>query len=84
MRTVLIVGHGWTGRTVTTMTDRGAVYKDREYVVRYVISENGEPSMMIVRPLVRCKDCSYKSSCNRLITPYGRRDIDFCSCGDRW
>ena len=66
------------------MADQNVVYKDREYVVRYVISENGEPSMMIVRPLVRCKDCSYKSSCNRLITPYGRRDIDFCSMGNRW
>jgi hypothetical protein len=71
-------------RTVTTMADRNVVFKDREYVVRYTVSENGEPSMMIVRPLVRCKDCGHKLSCNRLITPSGRRDNDFCSCGDRW
>lgn len=66
------------------MINKNPVYKDREYVVRCKITENGEPSMMIVRPLVRCKDCSYKSSCNRFITPSGRRDNDFCSYGDRW
>lgn len=66
------------------MADRNVVFKDREYVVRYTVSENGEPSMMIVRELVRCKDCAYKSSCDHHITPFGKRDNDFCSMGNRW
>lgn len=66
------------------MINKSEFFKDREYVVRYTKTADGDIEPVIVRELVRCKDCSYKSSCNRLITPYGRRDIDFCSCGNRW
>ena len=66
------------------MNYKNAIYNGREYVVRFSISANGELSTMVLRPLVRCKDCVHRVSCNRNITPVGRRDNDFCSCGDRW
>ena len=41
------------------MADRNVVYKDRECVVRYAITANGKPLMIIARELVRCKDCKH-------------------------
>lgn len=51
--------------------NKSEVYKDHEYVVRYTKIADGGIEPVILRELVRCKDCSYKSSYNRLITPMG-------------
>lgn len=67
------------------MADRNVVYKDREYVVRYTKTESGEPAMMIVRELVRCKDCTeYQQNFHWCrLHDVEMQPTDYCSYGER-
>ena len=66
------------------VVDRDVVYKDRECIMSTTLYTDGEIETVIVRELVRCKDCKHRP------TGADRDDLEFpddkcpCKCEDYW
>ena len=47
------------------------------------MTDEGCPESVDAVPVVRCRECIHKEYCCRTIRSDGRKDDDYCSCGER-